>query len=396
MEGKLTVPLSEEAATAFSAIFTDSFGTYMVRLLELNLTILSTTPCRAVTDTEAEWHEVTSLHEIARVVSRISTRIFMGEEMCRNEEWVDSVAAYSRAAFASGHELRGFPGFSRRIVHWFLPSAKAVRERLPPCRRLLQPVIEKRKALAAEALARGEPAPVFDDALTWFEKEYGTNYDPAIAQITLSIVAIDTTADLLQSTMLQLARHPEILQALRDEVVEVLSKQGLKKVALYNLKLMDSVLKETQRMKPVLAAIRRQASAEVRLSNGFVIRKGDRILVDNTNMWNATHYAHPEQFDPYRFLKWREEGNENIAHLVSTSDKHMGFGHGEHACPGRFFAANELKIALCHLVLKYEWKLPEGHDPEDLVVGSSIATNPFMRLLIRRREPEMDMATLAG
>lgn len=319
----------------------------------------------------------------------------MGEEMCRNDEWVDSVATYSRSAFACAHELRGFPGFSRRVVSWFLPSAKTVRENLPPCRRILQPVIERRRALQAEALARGEPAPAFDDALTWFEKEYAHHeYDPAIAQITLSTVAIDTTADLLQATMLQLARHPEVLQALRDEVVDVLGKQGLKKVALYNLKLMDSILKETQRMKPILAAIRRQASAEVRLSSGFVIRKGDRIFVDNTNMWDARHYDHPETFDPYRFLKWREEGKENIAHLVSTSDKHMGFGHGEHACPGRFFAANELKIVLCHLVLKYEWKLPEGHDPQDLVVGSSIAANPSLRLLVRRREPEMDMATL--
>lgn len=318
----------------------------------------------------------------------------MGPEMCRNDEWVDSVANYSRTAFACAHELRSYPGFSRRIVSWFLPSAKAVRESLPPCRRILKPVVEQRKALKAEALARGEPAPVFDDALTWFEKEYGTNYDPAIAQITLSTVAIDTTADLLQATLLQLARHPEIVQALRNEVVEVLSKQGLKKVALYNLKLMDSVLKETQRMKPILAAIRRQASANTTLANGFVIRKGDKIFVDNTNMWSSKYYDHPEKFDPYRFMKWREEGKETIAHLVSTSDKHMGFGHGEHACPGRFFAANELKIALCHIVLKYEWKLPEGHDPQDFVVGSSIAANPSLRLLIRRREPEMDMATL--
>lgn len=351
-------------------------------------------PCPAIINSQAEWHEVTALHEIARVVSRISTRIFIGEEMCQNNEWIDAVAKYSRSAFSCAHELRGWPAFSRRIVHWFLPSAKLVREALPPCRELLQPVVDERKALKADALARGEPAPVFDDALTWFEKEYGGNYDPAIAQITLSTVAIDTTSDLLQSAMLQLARHPQFFQLLRDEIIEVLGKQGLKKVALYNLKLMDAVLKESQRLKPILAGIRRQATAEIKLENGFLIRKGDRVLVDNTNMWSAEYYDNPEKFDPYRFLKWREEGKENIAHLVSTSDRHMGFGHGEHACPGRFFAANELKIAFCHLLLKYEWKLPEGHDPKDLVVGSSIAANPNLRFLVRRRKEELDMASL--
>lgn len=269
-----------------------------------------------------------------------------------------------------------------------------VRNLLEPCRRILQPVVEKRRALQAEAVARGEPAPIFDDSLTWFEKEYGTNYDPAISQITLSITAIDTTSDLLQATLLNLARRPDVVQELREEVVEVLGKQGLKKVSLYNLKLMDSVLKESQRLKPILAATRRQSAATFKLSNGLVIRKGDKIFVDHTNMWNEKFYENANTFDPYRFVRWREEGNENIAHLVSTSEKHLGFGHGEHACPGRFFAANELKIALCHIVLKYEWKLPEGHDPKEIVFGSALASNPGMKFLIRRREPELDLSTL--
>ncbi|KXJ90272.1 hypothetical protein Micbo1qcDRAFT_164807 [Microdochium bolleyi] len=32
----------------------------------------------------------------------------------------------------------------------------------------------------------------------------------------------------------------------------------------------------------------------------------------------------------------------------------MGFSHGSHACPGRFFAANQLKIALSHIALHYD------------------------------------------
>lgn len=348
-----------------------------------------------VPSTTTEWHEITAARDIARAVSRISTRIFLGEEMCDNDEWVEAVATYSRAAFQSGHELRGWPWWARRFVHWFMPSAQKVRELLPPCRRILNPIVEKRKALKAQARARGEPEPRFDDSLEWFEKEYGPGYDPAIVQLTLSTVAIDTTSDLMQSTMLQLARHPEYMQPLRDEIVEVLGKQGLKKVALYNLKFMDSFLKETQRMKPILTGLRRMALADVKLSNGFVIKKGDRLLVDTIHMRTGEYFEDPDKFDPYRFVRWREEGHENIAHLVSTSEKHMGFGHGEHACPGRFFAANELKLALCHVILKYEWKLPEGHNPEDTVVGSGVVAPHDMRLLIRRREPELDMSTLS-
>lgn len=326
----------------------------------------------------------------------MSTRIFIGEEMCENDEWVNSVAEYSRSAFACIPELQMYPAITRRFVQWFLPSAKKVRANLEPCRRELKPIVDKRKKLKEEALARGEPAPVYDDALGWFEKEYGANYDPAISQITLSTVAIDTTSDLLQMTMLQLARHPEYIQPLRQEVIEVLGKQGLKKVALYNLKFMDSCLKETQRLKPILFGIRRGVIGDVKLDDGLIIRKGERVILDSTNMWSEKYYKEPEKFNPYRYMQWREEGNENIAHLVSTSEKHMGFGHGQHACPGRFFAANELKLALCHLVLKYDWKLPEGHDPQHLCLGSSLFANPELRLLVRRRKEELDMASLLG
>lgn len=71
-------------------------------------------------------------------------------------------------------------------------------------------------------------------------------------KITLSLVAIHTTSDLLQTVLIDLARNPELIQPLRDELARVLPAEGLKKTALYNLKLMDSVIKESQRMKPVL------------------------------------------------------------------------------------------------------------------------------------------------
>jgi len=39
---------------------------------------------------------------------------------------------------------------------------------------------------------------------------------------------------------------------LREEAVRVLSTHGLKKTALYELQLMDAVLKEAQRLKPIV------------------------------------------------------------------------------------------------------------------------------------------------
>lgn len=40
---------------------------------------------------------------------------------------------------------------------------------------------------------------------------------------------------------------------MREEIIRVITEHGWRKTSLYNLKLMDSVLKESQRLKPVLS-----------------------------------------------------------------------------------------------------------------------------------------------
>lgn len=176
----------------------------------------------------------------------------MGEELCRNEDWIKASSEYTTAAFGNGDKLRAWPRSLRPLVHWFMPEAKEVREKLNAARRAIKPLIEQRQAKKTEAVARGESPPVYNDSLEWFEQEYTTAYDPAVAQITLSIVAIHTTSDLLQMTMFSIARHPELFTPLREEIVRVFRSHGLTKQALYDLKLMDSVIKEAQRVKPVL------------------------------------------------------------------------------------------------------------------------------------------------
>ncbi|EHA56235.1 hypothetical protein MGG_14605 [Pyricularia oryzae 70-15] len=90
------------------------------------------------------------------------------------------------------------------------------------------------------------------------------------------------------------------------------------------------------------------------ICDGFV-KKGTRVGTPwPTAMLIEDYYDHPERYDPYRYIKMREESpsHENRTHLVNVSDEHFGFGHGYHAFPGRFFAANEIKIALAHMLLK--------------------------------------------
>ncbi|KAK2052111.1 ent-kaurene oxidase [Colletotrichum caudatum] len=210
------------------------------------------------------------------------------------------------------------------------------------------------------------------------------------------MVAIHTTADLLEKTMLALAERPDLITSVRQEVISVLSVHGLTNAGLAGLVLMDSVLKETQRLNPVANSfLSRIVVDDFQLSNGMMIPKGTLLGVGPTHMWDGSFYENGSEFDGYRFLRMREDpAKKQQSSLVSTSTHHLGFGHGSHACPGRFFAANEVKIILCHLLLKYDWKIL-GEGPHIINLGVLNAAYPWTKFEIRRRTEELDIDEIA-
>jgi hypothetical protein len=91
-------------------------------------------------------------------------------------------------------------------------------------------------------------------------------------------------------------------------------------------------------------------------------------------------------------------------HMVTTSPNHVVYGHGRHACPGRygnyiippvpvltlqplrFFAATQLKTALAHVLLHYDIKAEtEGVRPPDHEFSLFKVPNVLGRIYIRKR-----------
>lgn len=189
------------------------------------------------------------------MVARISTLIFMGQNACRNEDWIHVAVNYTIDAFNGFRELRLWPSILRPIVHHFLPSMQKLRHHLSVGRSIVQQEIEKRHLIRDGKMAPEEPPRTHTDALDWFEElsnAYNEPFDMTRGQIGLSLAAIHTTSNLLTNIMYDLAAYPEYIQPLRDEIAAVLAEDGtLKKTSLLKLKLMDSVMKESQRTHPV-------------------------------------------------------------------------------------------------------------------------------------------------
>ncbi|KAK1762684.1 cytochrome P450 [Phialemonium atrogriseum] len=362
--GTITKPLSEETAMTLRDCFTD----------------------------DEKWHPI-SLHEtVLHAVARVSSRLFLGDRLCRDPEWLHITTTYTHHIAKAILELNTWPALLRPLVHRFLRRNRELIHQVQEAHRVMGKVLDERRALKAAG-----QSPEYIDAIEWFEQvAKGRKYDPVHVQLTLSFVAIHTTADMITQLMFDLAQNPEYIQPLREEVIDVLGKLGWKKTSLYNLKLLDSVLKESQRLRPINdTSLQRLALRDVKLSDGTVLPRGSISAVASTRHWDSHYYPDPHKFDGYRFLKMRTDGGkENVAQFVSTSPDHLGFGHGQHACPGRFFASNEIKIIMCHILLKYDWRLIKGQDPKAMVHGFILAADHTTKLEIQRRREELDIDSL--
>lgn len=138
----------------------------------------------------------------------------------------------------------------------------------------------------------------------------------------------------------------------------------------------------------------RVADETVKLSDGIIIPKGAKLTVPNTRLTDPSLFANPEEFDGHRFYELRQKPNNESKHqFVTTSNDYLPFGHGKHACPGRFFASNEIKVILAHLLLQYDFKFPDGQGrPVRNFFGLDRGMNPESRVLFKRRTPEVSLA----
>ena len=138
--------------------------------------------------------------------------------------------------------------------------------------------------------------------------------------------------------------------------------------------------------------IGRVAINDYNFSDGQQVPAGTMLAaaVTHTHLDPST-YENPLEFDGFRFLKLKErailDGNPNKKFdMTSTSVQFLSFSHGRHACPGRFFAAAEIKMMLAYMIMTYDMKLVDGVRPPDVVLMNTPLANPSAQVLFRRRQ----------
>ncbi|KAH8113856.1 cytochrome P450 [Phellopilus nigrolimitatus] len=344
-----------------------------------------------------EWVSRPGLDTVMQVVCRASNRVFVGLPLCRDKDYIDLNIRFTVDVIKASYTINLFPDFMKGLVGEFLTSVPASTRR---GQKHLRPHIEHRLRQYEEHGKDWPDKP--NDMLSWLmdEAEGEQRTVEALTQriLTLNFAAVHTSSMSFTHALFHLAARPEYIAPLREEIEHVVKAEGWSRTALAKMPRLDSFLREAQRVNGIgFLSMTRKARTDYTLGDGTRLPAGTFVACNAV----ATHldernYANARAFDGFRFARagaGAEGGAEAGAgagarnQMVSTAVDYLPFGHGRHACPGRFFAAAELKTMLAHLVLAYDVKLERaGVRPRDFEVGTAPVPDPKAHVLFRRRQ----------
>ena len=196
--------------------------------------------------------------------------------------------------------------------------------------------------------------------------------------MTLLFAGHDTTTSTIAFMFYELARHPEIASALREEQDRVLGGERPDGSLLMSgrLELLEMVQDETLRMYPA-AWIGARRSIESFEFAGQTVPGGAYV---NYSSWVSHHLPHvfpePEEFRPERFAP--------AAKAALPKGAYVPFGGGSRICIGMRFGQLEVKAIASALLDRFEFELEPGYRLR-IRQAPTIGPRDGVPLIIRRR-----------
>ena len=187
------------------------------------------------------------------------------------------------------------------------------------------------------------------------------------------------------------------ISVLREEVNSVVGPAWTRSVCSRMIQA-DSVARETLRLHSFSnRAIMRKVVVDGLLTeDGYIIPRG--TIISFLTMQAGTidrSYDDEVHFDPFRFSRARlastraaRQPETSPDTFVTTSPAYLPFGHGRHACPGRFLVDIELKMILAHILRDYDIKFQEsykGKRPPNRYITEAVLPPKGVKIIIKRK-----------
>ncbi|MEO0605532.1 MAG: cytochrome P450 [Myxococcota bacterium] len=268
-------------------------------------------------------------HDMTEVTLEIVVRTLFGSFDDQTERAGRAIAGFMQA-FES--EIRSI----RRLLPKWLPSRS--RREMEASRATLESIVD------GFIKARRTTGEMRDDLLGRLlaaRDEAGRGMDDRQLRdeaITMFAAGHETTSVALGYALWQLARHPEIQDALVQELDDVVGDRLPTLDDARALVLHDAVIRETMRLYPPVWMVGRRAVEPFEV-DGHRIEAGDQLLL---SVWLAhrdpRHWTGPEAFRP---MRWRNGETDDLPRFA-----YVPFAGGPRVCIGNHFAMLEAVLVL--------------------------------------------------
>ena len=180
--------------------------------------------------------------------------------------------------------------------------------------------------------------------------------------ITIFSAGHETTANLLSWTLYLLARHPNVLTKLHQELNGLLHGKIPDAEDLRQLAYTRAILNESLRFRPPAGIMLRKVNKDTEV-DGYSLKAGRLAIFSIFNLHHHVDFwPQPDQFDPEQFLI-----PENRRFSF------MPFGTGERICIANHFALMEAQLLLSMIVQHCDLQLL---DTEEVEIELAVALRP--------------------
>ncbi|CAG8821082.1 3990_t:CDS:2, partial [Gigaspora margarita] len=293
--------------------------------------------------------------------------IIVGEECYNNEDMLETVKTLTFSLI----KLARIPPILSFIHPWLHLQIITIPLRFgwnPISRHLkvilscIKPVIEKRLN-DKKRLGDAWVAPL--DALQYFLDDpkiapdfnlNNINYDYIANGIArLIFAAIGTTSNSATEVLYALVeRKQQYWQELYQEALEINKHCNGNELTVDDIARMvklDSFVKESFRFTSPIVALPHKCISKsyYTFANGYQVPSGRIVSLNLHDTYNDEELQgqNPTEFYAYCHL-------ERNSPATKLERNYLSFGGGKHACPGRTFAVNEIKIFIHKILLKYD------------------------------------------
>ncbi|TWW69127.1 cholesterol 24-hydroxylase-like [Takifugu flavidus] len=179
--------------------------------------------------------------------------------------------------------------------------------------------------------------------------------------LTFFIAGQETTANQLGFCIMELGRHPDILERVKKEVDEAIGmKQDISYDDLGHLGYLSQVLKETLRLYPTAPGTSRDLKEDM-VIGGVHVPGGVVCVFSSYGMGRMeTFFKDPLKFDPDRF----------DPDAPKPYYCYFPFSLGPRSCLGQNFAQMEAKVVMAKLIQRFDFTLLPGQSFDILDTGT--------------------------